>query len=371
MSAGDLLHERQAQPTSLRAGSAWNAVEHGKQPFARTLGDDRSMIADAQDSQIILSVDGYFDGWLAMKLGIFDEVADHSAQQRRVSVDGHWPCFHGAIVVARAFLGGEGGQVDVLTNVQLFGRIEAADQKDLIDGLVEFGDVLLELRFTFRRTAGELETEPDARQRRPQLMRRIGEQHLVRVDQALDASGGLVEALGEPRDFVATFDLDPRAQVAGPEGLDAVLQPFEPSGESSHHGTGAERDHERDGPEECREHERARAWPRRDACHQPPTVGKRDRDRRSARRSHPAAGLAAATRSRKPTSRRCQTLVAAAEQRQVSADALGQPLDRLLLSLRRGIRRRDKLGDDLAGNLELLPEWRKRRAEMPEETCRD
>src|SRR6476469_5516483 len=99
-------------------------------------------------------------------------------------------------------------------------------------------------------------------------MRRIGEQHLVRVDQALDASGGLVEALREPGDLVAAFDLDPRGQVAGPKRLDAALESLEPSGEPSDHGTGAERDHERDGAKERREHERARAWPRWDACHQ-------------------------------------------------------------------------------------------------------
>ena len=65
-----------------------------------------------------------------------------------------------ATVVSCAFLGRERGQVDVLTNVQLLGRIEAADQKDFIDELVELGDIFFELRLAFRRRPGELETEP-------------------------------------------------------------------------------------------------------------------------------------------------------------------------------------------------------------------
>ena len=75
-----------------------------------------------------------------------------------------------ATVVSCAFLGRERGQVDVLTNVELLGRIEAADQKDLIDELVELGDIFFELRLAFRRRPGKLETEPYARERRPQFM---------------------------------------------------------------------------------------------------------------------------------------------------------------------------------------------------------
>ncbi len=202
-------------------------------------------------------------------------------------------------------------------------------------------------------------------------MRRICEQHLVSVDQALNSSGGLVEALSEPGDLVATFNLDPRAQVAGSERLDAALESLEPSGEPSDHGTGAESDHERDGAKECREHQRARALPRRYACNQPSAVRKRYRDRRSASRSQPPAGAAAATRSRKRLSRRCQRLVGAAEQREVGADALGQPFDRLLLSLWGRFYGGNELGDDLTRNLELLTERRKRSAEMPKQTCRD
>ena len=170
MSAGDLLHQRQAQSAALRTGSAWYAIEHRKQLFASGLGDDPTVIGHAKDGLIILLVDGDFDGRLAVKLGIVEEVADHATQQRRVSMYGHRPSFHRATVVSCAFLGRERGQVDVLTNVELLGRIEAADQKDLIDELVELGDIFFELRLAFRRRPGKLETEPYARERRPQFM---------------------------------------------------------------------------------------------------------------------------------------------------------------------------------------------------------
>src|SRR6185369_8374543 len=170
MSAGDLLHQRQAQSAALRTGSAWNAIEHRKQLLAGGLGDDRTAIGHAQDGPILELVDGDVNGRLAMKLCIVEEVADHATQQRRVSMHGHWPSFQRATVVSCAFLGRERGQVDVLTNVQLLSRIEAADQKDLIDELVELGDIFFELRLAFRRRPGELETEPYARERRPQFM---------------------------------------------------------------------------------------------------------------------------------------------------------------------------------------------------------
>jgi len=50
----------------------------------------------------------------------------------------------------------------------------------------------------------------------------------VRADQLADAFGGAVEALREARDFVASLDLDARAEVAAAERFDARLQPLEP-----------------------------------------------------------------------------------------------------------------------------------------------
>src|SRR6476659_4753061 len=74
---------------------------------------------------------------------------------------------------------------------------------------VGLGDVLLEAALALRvgTLLQELDHHLDARERRAQLVRRRGEQELVRAHQPLDALGCLVEALGEARDLVAALDL--------------------------------------------------------------------------------------------------------------------------------------------------------------------
>ena len=149
--------------------------------------------------------------------------------KRRVAVHRHRLSLDAAILVARAFLGRERDQLDALAHIETLGRVEAAEQQDLVDELVELGDVSRQLRPALRVRLDQLETEPDAGERRPQLMRRIGEQQLVGVDQALDPRGGAIEAFRQPGDLVAALDLDARAQIAGAERLDAGLQSLEPS----------------------------------------------------------------------------------------------------------------------------------------------
>jgi hypothetical protein len=202
-------------------------------------------------------------------------------------------------------------------------------------------------------------------------MRCIGEQHFVSVDEAFDPSGGLIEALRQARDLVAPLDPDARAQIAGSKRFDAALQPLEASGEPSDDGTGADRDHNGDGPKEGREHERAGALPKRKAGHQPPTVGQRNRNSAPRRRSLPTSGTTAGAGRRKWSTGCGQRLVGAAIECQICAEAPGQPVDRLLLHRERRIRHRDKFGDDFAGNLERLAERGNARAEMPEHARRE
>ena len=114
-----------------------------------------------------------------------------------------------------AFLGRECGQLNVFTDVQLLGRLKAADKQDLAHELVEFGDIPLELCFALGICRSQLEPEPDPRQRGPELMGCVGEQHLVRVDQAFDPSGGVIEALSQPRNLIAALDFDARGEIAG------------------------------------------------------------------------------------------------------------------------------------------------------------
>jgi hypothetical protein len=202
-------------------------------------------------------------------------------------------------------------------------------------------------------------------------MGRVGEQHLVRVDQAFDSSGSLIEALSQTCNLVAALDLDARGKIAGSQRLDAALQPLEPSREPPHDGAGAESDHKGDRAKEGRKHQRAGALPGRQPRNQPPPVRERYRNCGPGGRSHPTAAPTVATGSGKRPTRRGQWLVGAAEQRQVRAETLSQMVDRLLLRLRRRIGRGDQLSDDFAGNLELLAEWAKACNEVPKQTRRE
>jgi hypothetical protein len=163
VSACNLPDQRQAEPTALRTASSGNPVKSRKQPLTRIFGDDWSMIQDTEHSLITLAPDGHLNGWPAMKLGIFDEVADHSTQQHGIPAHHDRLTFDAATVVSRAFLGRERGQVRVLTSIQLLGRLQAAGEKYFIHELIELGDVSLELQFALRRRPDELETEPYAR----------------------------------------------------------------------------------------------------------------------------------------------------------------------------------------------------------------
>ena len=129
-----------------------NPVESRKQPLTRLCGDDWSTIRHIEHSLTVLASDGHLNGWLAMQLGIFDEVADHSTQQHRISAHHDRLSFDAAIVVTRAFLGRERGQVNFLTNIQLLGRVEAAGEKYFVHELVELGDISLKLQFAFGRS---------------------------------------------------------------------------------------------------------------------------------------------------------------------------------------------------------------------------
>src|SRR5262249_50304115 len=175
MPACNLSDQSEAKPSALRSASAWNAVEGRKQPLARVFDDHRSVVEHVEHRPIILPRDGYFGGWLAMEFRIFQEVADHSTQQHRVPAYDDWLCFDATIVISRTLLDRERGQVDVLVNIQLLGGVEAADEQDLVHELVELGDISLELSFAFGMRRNQLESEPDASQRRPELMGRIGE----------------------------------------------------------------------------------------------------------------------------------------------------------------------------------------------------
>src|SRR5262249_57113508 len=136
----------------------------------------------------------------------------------------------------------------------------------------------------------------------------------MRVDQAFDPSGGLVEAFGQTCNLIAALDLDPCGEIAGPQRFDAALQALQSSREPSHHRPGAERDDKGDGSKEGREHERAGALPRRQACNQASAIRERYRNGGAPRRPHPPPVTLAAGGGKRPA-RRGPWLLGAAQKR--------------------------------------------------------
>src|SRR6202163_4974765 len=104
-------------------------------------------------------------------------------------------------------------------------------------------------------------------------MRSIGEQRFVTLHQLLDLPGGTIEALGQPRYFVAAFDGHAGREIAGAERFDSALQAFRASGDLPHDGEGCDSDGEREQSERAMEQE-PRVWvPDGYACRQPPAIG--------------------------------------------------------------------------------------------------
>src|SRR5438132_204991 len=132
---------------------------------------------------------------------ILQEVPDHPTQQAWIAANRDRLTIERRLVVARAFLGREREEIDLLVPVPRFGRIQATGGQDLVDQRVELGDVLLELALALGVDVllHQLHRHADAGERSAQLVRRIGEERFVGGDQLFDALCGAVEAPGEPR----------------------------------------------------------------------------------------------------------------------------------------------------------------------------
>ena len=146
---------------------------------------------------------------------------------------------------------------------RVLGDVEAARQQHFLDEAVELGDVLVDLRLQLvalgRRRLGEhRHRHLHARQRRAQLVAGVGEQRAVRADERLDARRGDVEARGDSGDLVGPGDLDPMAELAGTELLDALLQRLEAPRQPAHDRIGAGGDGEEEDDEDDGEGEAAR-----------------------------------------------------------------------------------------------------------------
>src|SRR6266571_4065483 len=125
----------------------------------------------------------YLYGGRTVPPRVLEQVADHPAQQARVALDADRLAFELGMLVARAFLGGEGQEIHGFGSFGL-ASVEAAREEDFVDEGIELGDVLLELALAHGVGAllHELDRHADAGKRRAQLMRGVRQQRLVRSD---------------------------------------------------------------------------------------------------------------------------------------------------------------------------------------------
>ena len=126
-----------------------------------------------------------------------------------------------------------------------------------------------------------------ARERRPQLVRAVGEQHLVRLDQLLDTGGGRVEALGQRRHLVLAFDLHAGGEIAAAKLLDPGLEPLEPAREPARDRPGADRNRKPERVRRVISQAPGRHGPRGEPDDQPPPV--LETERQSPRRTGPGS----------------------------------------------------------------------------------
>src|SRR5262249_54226061 len=208
MAARDLLYQREPKARSLGARRSADPVKWHKQSRALPLPDHRPLVADAKHPAVVpcLQADLYWRSPVAF--GIHDEVANHAPQQHRIPPHQDRLSFDAAAFVSSAFLGREREQIDLLGIVQMLDGVKPTGEQYLVDQQVELGDIFLELGPAGRILLGKLEAEPNAGERRAQLVRCIGKQHLMSLHQRFDSVRGLVEAIGELRHLIATLDLD-------------------------------------------------------------------------------------------------------------------------------------------------------------------
>src|SRR5262245_28026992 len=94
------------------------------------------------------------------------------------------------------------GEVEALEPAIAGASLEARQREDLRDERVEALD--LALRFRTRAPARELEGDPEARERRAELVRDVAEEPSLGVDEGFDAVGHDVEIVGEVGQLIAS-----------------------------------------------------------------------------------------------------------------------------------------------------------------------
>ena len=182
MALRNRAHQRQPQAhTTVTLAGAGQAVERLKNTFTLGGWHTGAMVADPHQRVARFAVHLQFHLTLAVAAGVLQQVAHGAAQQA-----GHAGHLHCVLRVAGvqqgvhpgALLGGEAGQVDGLDRADVgLLRVQSAGQQDLVNELVEFGDVAVQLgahRRIGRCHTGcrlhQLQAHADTRQRRAQLV---------------------------------------------------------------------------------------------------------------------------------------------------------------------------------------------------------
>ena len=177
-------------------------------------------------------------------------------------------------------------------------------------------------------------------------MRSRSQRVLLRVNETLDPFGGAVEAACELGDLVATFDSDPRAQIAAAESVDAGTQALEPPREPAC----KRKAREREGAGEHGDHEQRseRRMAARVIGKQPAAVGKRHDH------EHPVAGRMRDAAAGKPRGRRLDARPdagdrrsAGVEERKIGAEFFRESFERESLLVGRSSGGRQHVADEL------------------------
>jgi hypothetical protein len=151
MVARDLANDCEAESRAARRRAAIRRVaasEGLEDLLARAFGNSGSSVRDAQPTAAARSrVDADFDFASGrMSRGVREQIADQVAQAARVAAQRRWRCVARPAqrdlgAYARALLGGEAEQIDLLPRRGCIDEIEARDREQLLDRGIERRDV--------------------------------------------------------------------------------------------------------------------------------------------------------------------------------------------------------------------------------------
>ncbi len=163
-----------------------------------------------------MALDAHVGRRHAVPVRVLQQVAQQAAQQARVALHGGAGTVQHGVVVMGAFLRGQRQQVHLFHRHGVVDGTQPAGQQDFVQQVIQFPDVLFQPRapLGIGRFLHQLQRQADARQRRAQFVRGVGQQRLVGAHQLFDLVGGAVEAARQLRHLVLAFHPDPGRQVA-------------------------------------------------------------------------------------------------------------------------------------------------------------